>query len=233
MNPETFVRALSSVIAAASLASCAVRLPTHMSQTEQKPATPPLYEWHGEGMTGPTLVKINLDEQKAHIYRGGQEAGWTMLASGKSSHPTPNGTFSVLEKIEQKTSNLYGVIVNGQGNVVNWDAKAGVTPVPNGCRFVGAQMPYWMRLTGGGVGMHAGDIPAPGLPASHGCIRLPRDFAPTLFSVVQPGTRVTVTGSGETAVARYYHRDAEQPMVAQSRKSPAKVEVRPAIVTLR
>ena len=53
-------------------------------------------------------------------------------------------------------------------------------------------MPYWMRITSWGVGMHAGPIPDPGSPASHGCIRLPHEMARTLFSVVQIGTPVTI-----------------------------------------
>lgn len=56
-------------------------------------------------------------------------------------------------------------------------------------------MPYWMRLTSYGVGMHAGDIPDPGLPASHGCIRLPKEMAQKLFEVVSVGTNVTISGS--------------------------------------
>lgn len=193
--------AAAVVLGASFFSSCSVRLPTHAS-TEVKQPAPPLFKWWGDGMNGPAAIRINLDEQKATIYRGGQEAGWTVLASGTTSHPTPSGTFYVMEKIPDKVSNTYGVIMNGNGEVVNWDAKAGVTPVPAGCRFVGAQMPYWMRITSWGVGMHAGDIPEPGLPASHGCIRLPRDFAGTLYGVVNVGTRVTITGSGQSAVAR-------------------------------
>lgn len=185
------------IICASFFTSCSVYLPTHaVNQPKPQPA---LYEWWGDNLDGPASVSINLSEQKATIYRGGQQAGWTMLASGTSKHPTPTGSFSVMEKIVDKVSNTYGVITNSEGEVVNWDAQAGVTPVPKGCRFVGAQMPYWMRLTGGGVGMHAGDIPDPGLPASHGCIRLPRDFAGTLFSVVNVGTRVTISGSIDDA----------------------------------
>jgi len=189
------------VMGAGFLSSCSVRLPTHASSQTKQPA-PPLFKWWGDDLSGPAAIRINLDEQKATIYRGGQEAGWTVLASGTTSHPTPSGTFYVMEKIPDKVSNTYGVIMNGSGEVVNWDAKAGATPVPAGCRFVGAQMPYWMRITSWGVGMHAGDIPEPGLPASHGCIRLPRDFAGTLYRVVDIGTRVTITGSGQAAVAR-------------------------------
>jgi lipoprotein-anchoring transpeptidase ErfK/SrfK len=54
-------------------------------------------------------------------------------------------------------------------------------------------MPYWMRLTGSGVGMHAGPIPNPGQPASHGCIRMPLAMAETLFQHVNVGTPVTIT----------------------------------------
>ena len=54
-------------------------------------------------------------------------------------------------------------------------------------------MPYWMRLTGGGIGMHAGLIPQPGLPASHGCIRLPREMAAKLYEVVDTGSKVVIT----------------------------------------
>ena len=55
-------------------------------------------------------------------------------------------------------------------------------------------MPHWMRLTSGGVGMHAGMIPRPGMPASHGCIRLPEAMAAKLYDVLVPGSNVTVSG---------------------------------------
>ena len=209
-----FSSAAALVLSTGFFSSCSVRLPTHAS-SQTKQAAPPLFKWWGDDMSGPAAIKINLDEQKATIYRGGQEAGWTVLASGTTSHPTPSGTFYVMEKIPDKVSNTYGVIMNGAGEVVNWDAKAGVTPVPAGCRFVGAQMPYWMRITSWGVGMHAGDIPEPGLPASHGCIRLPRDFAGKLFGVVDVGTRVTIMGSGQSAATC----DNGQRQMVQSRTS--------------
>ena len=41
--------------------------------------------------------------------------------------------------------------------------------------------------------MHAGYLP--GYPASHGCVRMPRDFAARFFERVQIGTPVTVVGS--------------------------------------
>ena len=53
----------------------------------------------------------------------------------------------------------------------------------------------WMRVTTYGVGMHAGEIPRPGEAASHGCIRLPRDFVPKLYQVTKIGTPVTISRS--------------------------------------
>ena len=51
-------------------------------------------------------------------------------------------------------------------------------------------MPYWMRLTDTGVGMHVGYVP--GRPASHGCIRLKLDSATEIFGLVKVGTPVVI-----------------------------------------
>jgi lipoprotein-anchoring transpeptidase ErfK/SrfK len=59
-----------------------------------------------------------------------------------------------------------------------------------------APMPHWMRITSYGVGLHAGEIPRPGEAASHGCIRLPREFVPKLYEVTKVGTPVKVIRTG-------------------------------------
>jgi lipoprotein-anchoring transpeptidase ErfK/SrfK len=104
---------------------------------------------------------------------------------------TPQGGY----RLTAAGLDLYGIIVDADGEVVNWNATAGVSKIPKGGHFVGAPMPHWMRLTSGGVGMHAGEIPNPGMPASHGCIRLPAEMAEKLYEVVEVGTPVTITGS--------------------------------------
>jgi hypothetical protein len=185
------VRFACLLLLCGALASCASQHTVAKANPEAQ--QPPLYDWHGDGVSGPTTVNVVLNEQKAYIYRGGQPAGWTYLASGKSGHATPTGTFTVLEKKPQKSSETYGVIVNSSGQVINSDAMAGRDSIPRGGHFVGAPMPYWMRLTGTGVGMHAGNIPHPGLPASHGCIRLPAAMAAKLYDVVGIGSKVVVT----------------------------------------
>ncbi|MHC1763652.1 MAG: L,D-transpeptidase family protein [Verrucomicrobiia bacterium] len=57
--------------------------------------------------------------------------------------------------------------------------------------YKGAKMPYMQRLTWDGIAMHAGRLP--GYPASHGCVRLPVDFAEKLYAVTTEGTTVIVT----------------------------------------
>jgi lipoprotein-anchoring transpeptidase ErfK/SrfK len=177
-------------------------LPLFSSRTEvsRRPITimppfssqPVLYVWNGSSKPGPLSVNIDLSEQKAYLFKGGENVGWTYVASGRSGFQSPTGTFRIMEKIVDKRSNRYGMIVDGNGDVVNSNATAGVSRIPPGGHFVGAKMPYWMRITGYGVGMHAGPIPNPGSPASHGCIRLPRDMAETIFQHAPVGARVTI-----------------------------------------
>jgi len=51
-------------------------------------------------------------------------------------------------------------------------------------------MPYMNRLTWSGVALHAGNLP--GYPASHGCVRLPKQFAERLFGVTKLGMTVVI-----------------------------------------
>jgi hypothetical protein len=51
-------------------------------------------------------------------------------------------------------------------------------------------MPYMQRITWSGIALHAGVVP--GHPASHGCIRLKKDFAVRLWHLTRRGTRVII-----------------------------------------
>lgn len=187
----------SSLIASLLLPSCSL---FHPPETVLKAGAPvpgpvrdaPLYEWNGEGVSGPARVTIDLGEQKARIYKGGQEVGWTYVATGVDGRRTPSGNFNITEKIVDKRSNLWGVMVDANGDTVNSNAQNGVSAVPEGGHFVGARMPHWMRLTSGGIGMHGGPIPHPGSPASHGCIRLPYDMATYMYEALPEGTPVRI-----------------------------------------
>jgi len=151
-----------------------------------------LYEWHGDNLQGETRVVINLTTQRAEVFIGGQPAGWSFVATGREGYGTPAGSYRITEKVVDKYSNLFGSIVDASGNVVVSPADVRKHKPPPGGRFEGAPMPYWMRLTSSGIGLHAGPIPQPGAPASHGCIRLPHGMAVRLYNRVQIGTPVEI-----------------------------------------
>lgn len=141
-------------------------------------------------------LEIGLDRQRGLLLVKGAIAMDFPVASGKSSHPTPKGAYTIRAKEKDYRSNLYGKIVASDGTVVVEDADTRRDLVPEGSAFSGASMPYWMRLTDSGVGLHVGYVP--GRPASHGCIRLQRDTAKELFALVKTGTPVTVSGKPPT-----------------------------------
>lgn len=140
-----------------------------------------------------TAVEIALSEQRGLLIVDGLIAMDFPVATGKRSHPTPAGSYKVLGKVKDYKSNLYGKIVDPAGVVLVADADTRTDVVPEGASFQGAKMPYWMRLTNDGVGMHVGYVP--GRPASHGCIRLRPQTAGTLFGIVKIGTPVVVAPS--------------------------------------
>jgi len=140
---------------------------------------------------GNTAVEIALREQRGLLLVDGAIAMDFPVATGRSTHPTPKGSYKILEKKKDHASNLYGRIVGGDGSTVVGDADTRAHAVPAGGRFVGSPMPYWMRMTMTGVGMHVGHVPGH-RPASHGCIRLKRETATELFNLLAVGTPVKV-----------------------------------------
>ncbi|NBC48921.1 MAG: L,D-transpeptidase family protein [Gammaproteobacteria bacterium] len=173
----------------------AVSAETAIPEPQESAEPGRLYEWNGHGRPISHVV-IDTEAQRARFYDGPEQVGWTTIASGVSSHPTPRGEFEVIEKVKDKRSNLYGRIYDASGNLHKRNAHARRDSIPSGGKFVGARMPHFMRMTYDGIGMHAGAIPQPGQPASHGCIRLPDEIASSLFAQVDLGTRVTVVGDG-------------------------------------
>ncbi|WP_232318414.1 L,D-transpeptidase [Sphingomonas sp. TDK1] len=113
--------------------------------------------------TGPLLIVVSLERQRAYVYRNGVMIGVTTVSTGVEGKETPTGVFTILQKHVEHKSNLYD----------------------------DAPMPFMQRLTWDGIAMHAGKLP--GYPASHGCIRLPNAFAKLLFEATSRGTTVVIT----------------------------------------
>jgi hypothetical protein len=132
------------------------------------------YVWKPEvSPAGPVVIIVSVPEQEMYVYRNGVRIGRSTVSTGAEGHSTPTGVFTILQKKVDHESSIYK----------------------------GAKMPYMQRLTWDGIAMHAGRLP--GYPASHGCVRLPEDFAAKLYRVTTNGTTVIVTDQkhapGQTA----------------------------------
>ena len=119
---------------------------------------------------GPLLLVVSTATQRATLYRNGVPIAITTVSTGRPGHRTPTGVFTILQRKVEHYSNIYD----------------------------NAPMPYMQRLTWGGVALHGGKLP--GYPASHGCIRLPHEFARLLYGVTRLGMTVIITD--EAAVPR-------------------------------
>jgi lipoprotein-anchoring transpeptidase ErfK/SrfK len=119
----------------------------------------------GQIQKGPLQIFISINQQKLHLYSDGVHVADTSIATGVPSLPTPLGVFSVIQKQVFHRSNIYS----------------------------GAPMPYMQRITWSGVAMHEGE--SIGHRASHGCIRMPNDFAMRLYRLTKLNTRVIIANS--------------------------------------
>jgi hypothetical protein len=154
--------------------------------------------WDGDSVGGSPSVKISLGEQRAYFYKGGVLVGVSQLSTGREGLNTPFGHFKIIQKDKDHVSSLFGDYVDSAGNVVAPNVDVTKDPKPPGAHFRGTPMPYFMRIVSG-TGMHAGYLP--GYPASHGCVRMPEQYAIAFFNSVSVGTPVTVFG--RTPAGRY------------------------------
>lgn len=140
--------------------------------------------------SGRTSVVVNVREQKAYLYRGRQIAASSKISSGREGHRTPLGRFRVIRKDQDHRSSLYGNYVDTRsGRVVRANVDVRKDRKPRGTSFVGASMPFFVEFSPS-YGLHAGYLP--GVPASHGCIRMPYWKARQFYQATHLGTPVIV-----------------------------------------
>ena len=111
----------------------------------------------------PVTMLVSLSEQRGYLYRDGRRIAVTTVSTGLPGHDTPTGIFPITQKEKVHHSNRYN----------------------------NAPMPYMQRLTRWGHALHAGQVREG--PASHGCVRLPAEFAKQLFSMTQRGDLVVIS----------------------------------------
>lgn len=139
--------------------------------------------------TGKTSIVVDLGEQQAYLYRGKHRTAASRISSGREGHRTPIGRFAVIRKDEDHRSSLYGNYVDDSGRIVKANVDSRKDSKPPHSHFVGASMPFFVEFSPG-YGLHQGYLP--GVPASHGCIRMPYWKARQFYSAAHIGTPVTV-----------------------------------------
>jgi lipoprotein-anchoring transpeptidase ErfK/SrfK len=146
-------------------------------------------------------IEIDLGDQKAYLLYAGRAVLESPISTGRYGHLTPAGSYRITDKDLNHTSSIYGKIIDRNGRTVVADADVDMV-TPAGTRFVNAPMRYFMQFAPG-IGMHAGYLP--GYPASHGCVRMPKEKAIAFFQAISVGIPVNVFGT--TPRGRLYQAD--------------------------
>ena len=133
----------------------------------------------------PIMAIVSLRDQQITVYDAKGRIMRAPVSSGQRERETPAGIFTVLEKEAEHYSNMYD----------------------------DAYMPHMQRLTWTGIALHGG--PLPGYPASHGCIRMPYDFAERLFDATRVGMRVIVWPNDVVPA------EIDHPLLFQPKTGPA------------
>jgi hypothetical protein len=133
----------------------------------------------GSAAQAKVAITVDKDAQQMTVAVDGVERYHWPVSSGLPSHETPNGSFRAFRMEEDHYSK----------------------------EFDDAPMPHSIFFTKIGHAIHGTDSESRlGSPASHGCVRLSRANASTLYALVQTegvlNTTVTLTGSSQVALAR-------------------------------
>ena len=124
-------------------------------------------------------ITVDKDNQQMTVAVDGVERYRWPVSSGRPSYETPNGSFRTFRMEEDHYSK----------------------------EFDDAPMPHAIFFTKSGHAIHGTDsVNRLGSPASHGCVRLSREHAATLYALVKQdgvlNATVTLTGSSQVALAR-------------------------------
>jgi hypothetical protein len=141
----------------------------------------------------PIMAIVSIKSQQVTFY---DADGWITRApvsTGTTGRETPAGVFAVLEKDPDHHSSLYD----------------------------DAWMPNMQRLTWNGIALHGG--PLPGYAASHGCVRMPYDFAEKLFDKTRIGMRVIISPN-DAAPVEFSHPALFMPNAEAMAAAPARSE---------
>ena len=161
----------SAAIVALSAMAALTALAAPPAAARQAAAAHPTQMTAPRPAADPIMAIVSIKSQQVTFY---DADGWILRApvsTGTTGRETPAGVFAVLEKNKEHYSSLYD----------------------------DASMPNMLRITWNGIALHGG--PLPGYAASHGCIRMPFDFAAKVFDKAPMGMRVIISPTDSEPVA--------------------------------
>src|SRR6516165_822136 len=141
----------------------------------------------------PIMAIVSISSQQVTFY---DADGWILRApvsTGTTGRETPAGVFAIIEKDKDHHSTLYD----------------------------DAWMPNMQRITWNGLALHGG--PLPGYAASHGCVRMPYDFAEKLFDKTWIGMRVIISPN-DAAPVEFSHPALFVPNAEAVAAAPVRAE---------
>jgi lipoprotein-anchoring transpeptidase ErfK/SrfK len=161
--PAPAMASIETVEAKAEASDAAAMARYHMEEVfGEKRPRAGQYLWRKGTFDGEARVVISISDQLAYLYRGDELVAVAAISTGVDKHPTPTGIFSVMLK----------------------------KPMHRSQKYENAPMPFMQMFDKYGTALHAGHNP--GYRASHGCVRLPGEFAKKLYGVTSLGATVMI-----------------------------------------
>src|SRR6204780_4787825 len=151
--------ALVTLAATFALTAPTIAAPRNNAAAQQAHPARPTEATAAREAGEPLMAIVSIKTQQVTFY---DTDGWILRApvsTGTTGRETPAGVFAVIEKDKDHHSSMYD----------------------------DAWMPNMLRITWNGIALHGG--PLPGYAASHGCVRMPFDFAAKVFDKAPMGMR--------------------------------------------
>jgi lipoprotein-anchoring transpeptidase ErfK/SrfK len=130
-------------------------------------------------------IVVSIPDRKLAVMEGDHVVRIFETAVGAPKSPSPTGTFTIINSLEDPT----------------WYTKGRTVP-PGPANPLGTR---WIGLSLKGYGIHGTNVPSSiGKNASHGCIRLRNRDVEQLFKMVAVGDVVELMGERTDEVARIF-----------------------------
>jgi hypothetical protein len=137
-----------------------------------------------------TIVRISVGGHRLRIFSGEELALDCPAATGRPGSATPEGEFTLSEKVVEPKGLDYGHIIGADGTILMRGVFGKHDPLPAGASFDAVVPKCAFRLSAGGPLLFAGE--ATGAATTNGAVVIPEKIALLLFDKLEPGTKIAI-----------------------------------------